>query len=165
MKVFHSCVLCTLGLGVIAHTVAMGSPAATQKDATKKSATQAHSAAQSPSITKSFDSLKWSETTPNNPLPTSVLWGDPSKGPYGMYLKLPGGFEAGLHTHTADYHGVLVAGLWEHWDAGHKATTKLAPGSYVMQPGKAPHGDRCASKEPCVILLIQDHKRDYIPVP
>lgn len=145
MNVFHSGVLCTLGLVVIAHTVAMGSPEAPQKDAAKKSATQAPSADQSPSIAKSFDSLTWSETTPNNLIPTSVLWGDPSKGPYGMYLKLPGGFEAGLHTHTADYHCVLVAGLWKHWDAEQKAATKLPPGSYVMQLGKAPHGDRCAS--------------------
>jgi quercetin dioxygenase-like cupin family protein len=110
-----------------------------------------------------YSKVPWTPAAPSSPLETSTIWGNPSEGAHGMYLKLPGGFEAGLHSHTADYHGVLVSGEWEHWDAGQSSPTKLSKGSYVMQPGAAPHGDRCASRESCVILLVQDQKRDYIP--
>ena len=51
-------------------------------------------------------SIKWVPYAPGNPLQVAALWGDRTKGEYGMLLKMPAGFEAGRHSHTADYHGL-----------------------------------------------------------
>src|SRR5687767_7164039 len=96
-----------------------------------------------PSKVVPFAEVKWEAYAPGVPLQVAVLWGDRTKGAYGMYLKMPGGFEAGMHAHTADYHGVLVTGTWQHWDEGGKEGAELGPGSYVMQPGKSNHNDKC----------------------
>src|SRR5690554_541203 len=69
-----------------------------------------------------------------NPLQVAVLWGDRTKGSDdAMLLKMPAGFEAGRHTHSADYHGLAVQGTWVHTNEDAKPV-ELPPGSYAMQP-------------------------------
>src|SRR5262252_7619469 len=73
---------------------------------------------------------------------------DPSK----PGLKLPAGAKPGLHSHTADYHAVLISGAHKHWQPGEEKKAKvLAPGSYWYQPGKQAHGDECTGSEPCIV--------------
>lgn len=111
-------------------------------------------------LMKKFEDFKWT-SIPDTPLSFSIIWGDRNTGPYAMYLKLPGGgFSAGTHAHTYSYHGITIQGEWEHEFAGEKKVLPL--GSYVNQPGNAFHGDRCVSKEDCVLLIIQDGKGDAI---
>jgi hypothetical protein len=49
------------------------------------------------------------------------------------------------------------------WKDVQGTPVELAPGSYVMQPGKNDHNDKCKEGADCVILLISDKKADYIP--
>lgn len=108
--------------------------------------------------------VKWEPYAPGAPLQVGALWGDRAKGEHGMFLKLPAGFEAGMHSHTADYHAVLVSGTWVHTvDGDTSAPKELAPGSYVLQPGKQNHNDVCKSKTECVIFIYQKAKGDFIP--
>ncbi|MFZ9521763.1 MAG: cupin domain-containing protein [Silvanigrellaceae bacterium] len=107
-----------------------------------------------------YSEVAWKDVQ-GTPLKTADLWGDQTKGAHGRYLKLPGGFEAGMHSHAAPYHGVLISGTWLHWEEG--TPVELAPGSYVMQPGKIDHNDKCKEGADCVVLLISDKKADYIP--
>jgi quercetin dioxygenase-like cupin family protein len=79
-----------------------------------------------------------------------------------MLLKMPSGFEAGRHTHTADYHGLGVQGTWVHTNEGGKPI-ELAPGSYVLQPGKQIHNDSCKGTTDCVILVHQHAPGDFTP--
>src|SRR5262249_42761048 len=73
---------------------------------------------------------KWTELAPGSPLKMTTLWGDRNTGEYAMLLKLPAGFEAGMHAHTADYHAVTLQGTWVHTNEG--GTPKELPvGSYV----------------------------------
>ncbi|NBX16686.1 MAG: DUF4437 domain-containing protein [Proteobacteria bacterium] len=109
----------------------------------------------------SFADLKWQDVQ-GTPLKTVNLWGDQYKGAHGRYLKLPAGFEAGMHSHTAAYHGVLISGTWIHWENG-QTPVELPAGSYVMQPGKNDHNDKCKEGADCVILTVSDAKTDYIP--
>ena len=44
-------------------------------------------------ITVPAADLKWEDMHPGSPVKFSVLWGDYKKGPFGMLLKQPGGFE------------------------------------------------------------------------
>src|SRR6185503_584759 len=89
--------------------------------------------------------MKWAPYTEGSPLSAIALWGDRTKaGEYGMLLKMPAGFEAGFHSHTADYQAVLVQGGWIHTFEGDTAApVVMTPGSYVMQPGKQNHNDQC----------------------
>lgn len=109
----------------------------------------------------SFDQLKWVDM-PGTPIKTATLWGDPSKGEYGRLMKLPGGFESGMHSHSQNYHGVLISGTWIHYE-DEKNATELAPGSYVMQAGKKDHNDKCKAGADCILLLTQKSKHDYFP--
>ena len=99
------------------------------------------------------------------PLQVAKLWGDRAKGgDYGMLLKLPAGFEAGMHAHTLDYYAVSVQGTWVHTVEGDTTPPKELPvGSYVFQPGKQMHNDICKSKVDCILFIHQHGKGDFIP--
>jgi hypothetical protein len=96
---------------------------------------------------------------PNGPQ-IAVLWGDPDKGPSSMLLKLRKG-QGRLHTHTSDYHLVVLQGTTKHWAAGEQeADAKLLePGSYWFQPGNQAHGDTCVTDE-CLMFVKWEGKRD-----
>ena len=117
-----------------------------------------------PSTMVNAPDIVWEEYAPGVPLKVGKLWGDRKKGEYAMLLKLPAGFEAGMHSHTADYHAVLVQGTWVHSDDGGEAK-ELAVGSYVMQPGKQWHNDVCKGTTDCIIFVHQHKKGDFIPKP
>jgi len=116
-------------------------------------------------VTTSASDLKWDPFAPGVPLQVAKLWGDRTKGgDYAMLLKMPPGFEAGSHSHTADYEAVLVQGSWIHTNDGDASAPKeLAPGSYVFQPGKQNHNDVCKSKTDCILFIHQHAKGDFIP--
>src|SRR3982750_2536785 len=68
----------------------------------------------------------------NIPAEPAPLWGDRSKGEAGTYLRVPGGWEAPLHYHTADYWAVVVQGEWTHWvpSTGEGKGIQLLPGAF-----------------------------------
>jgi hypothetical protein len=108
--------------------------------------------------------LKWEVMHPGSPVKFSVLWGDHTKGPFGMLLKQPGGgFEAGMHTHASDYHAVLVQGTWIHTVEGDSSAPKeLTPGSYVFQPAWQFHNEKFLGPEDCIVYIHQLGKADFI---
>ena len=116
-------------------------------------------------VTMASTELQWEAYAPGAPLQVAKLWGDRAKGgDYGMLLKLPAGFEAGMHSHTGDYHGVSVQGTWIHTNDGQTSPAKeMAPGSYVFQPGKQFHNDVCKGKTECILFVHQHAKGDFIP--
>jgi hypothetical protein len=116
-------------------------------------------------ITTAAPDIVWEPYAPNVPLQVAKLWGDRAKGgDYGMLLKMPGGFEAGMHSHTLDYYAVAVQGTWVHTVEGDASPPKdLTAGSYVFQPGKQFHNDVCKSKTECVLFIHQHGKGDFIP--
>lgn len=99
---------------------------------------------------------------PESPVKRAVLWGDRAQGEYGALIKIPVGFEAGLHSHTGDYHGINLQGTWVHTMANGQ-TKELPPGSYVMQPGMQNHNDVCKGPTDCILLIHQRTKGDFIP--
>jgi hypothetical protein len=109
--------------------------------------------------------LKWEDYAPGSPLKIVQLWGDRTKGEYAMLLKLPAGFEVPLHTHSADYQGITLQGVWVHPVEGDAASEskELPPMSYVDQPGKQVHRDTCKGTTDCVLFIRQAKKGDFIP--
>jgi anti-sigma factor ChrR (cupin superfamily) len=107
--------------------------------------------------------VKWEPYAPGNPLQVARVWGDRAKpGDYAILLKMPAGFEAGRHSHTNDYHGVTVQGIWVHTNDGGKPQ-ELPPGSVVLQPGKQVHNDACKGTAECIILIHQQGPGDFLP--
>ncbi len=111
--------------------------------------------------------VTWAPLDPSNAAgpQLAVLHGDPKSGG-AFFLKLPAGMKSGLHTHTADYHAVVVSGAPKHFLAGGDAKAKpLAAGSYWFQPGGQPHGDECSGKDDCVLYLVMTGGFDFTPTP
>lgn len=90
----------------------------------------------------------------------AVLSGDPDKGASAMLLKLKKG-QGRLHTHTSDYHLVVLQGTTKHWAGGEEEADakSLGPGSYWFQPGNQVHGDTCLTDE-CLMFVKWEGKRD-----
>lgn len=116
------------------------------------------------SYTKSFETLTWHKQAPDLPIMISELWGNRDEdGGFGELVRLPPGFNSGLHAHSGDFHGVLLEGIWVHEGPnGAGKEKRLLPGSYVRQAGGGMHVDRCVSDEPCVLFLFQYARADVI---
>src|SRR5256885_12820089 len=90
-----------------------------------------------------------------------VAWGDTTKGPFGGFTKFRPGFDAGMHTHTAD---VLVVGLRGAYlyrdDAGAK---RVGPGDFIRIPSGHKHWSGGDSKEGALFYPGTFGKFDLIP--
>jgi hypothetical protein len=112
------------------------------------------------------DKIPYVFEAPNPPQQLGKLWGDRAIGPAGTLLKVPAGFRAPIHAHTADYRGIVIEGTWSHWipDTAEGKGIELAPGSYWTQEADQFHADACISTTDCVILLINETPyRTYLP--
>jgi len=99
--------------------------------------------------------LKWTDLDPTGAPGVKIanLWGDPAKGRFGAFFKLPAGFAAPLHTHTHPMKVVIVSGTYVQAPDG-AAEFRLGPGSYLMQPGgNYRHTTTCDSASDCVIFV------------
>lgn len=95
----------------------------------------------------------------------AVVTGDLKKGG-GFFLRLPPGFKSGLHTHTSDYHAIVISGAPRHWLPGEeKKAAQLGAGSYWFQPGGQPHGDECTGTEPCLVYVVVTSAFDFTATP
>lgn len=97
----------------------------------------------------------------------STVAGDREKGAHGTFVRIPPGKATPLHTHSAEYHGVIIQGKLENPipdDDASNAT--LTAGSYYYVPADAPHVTRCAadSKVDCISYFYQDVPFDFTPV-
>src|SRR5262245_23274206 len=71
--------------------------------------------------------LTYAALNPDAPGPElAAVFGDAQTGG-AFFLKIPAGHKSGVHTHTADYHAVVISGAPRHWLAGtEKAAKPLA---------------------------------------
>jgi len=100
------------------------------------------------------EGLKWTDVPELPGARQAVVWGDSTKGAYGMFEKWPGGTEVALHTHTHDNRGAMISGTLVITMEGESAK-ELGPGSYVFVPGGARHSTSCKSGAECVFYVHQ----------
>jgi quercetin dioxygenase-like cupin family protein len=93
----------------------------------------------------------------------AILHGDPSKPNADILLRLPGRSEIPLHTHTSAERMVLVGGELLVTYEG-QAEERLTPGMYAYGPAGRPHGGRCASEDPCLLMIAFEGPVDAIPM-
>ena len=107
------------------------------------------------------EDLKWFATG-IGPIQAAIAYGDMTKGPYGIFLKFPGGFKTPLHQHSSEYRAVVVAGTIVNSEVG-EADITMQPGSYWYQRGNISHVTQCVSSDGCTVFLMQPGKFDFLP--
>lgn len=99
--------------------------------------------------------LKWLDLDPENApgVQLATLWGDPTAGAFGAFMRLPAGFDSPLHRHTHSMKVVFVSGTYIQEPDG-KPVVNLGPGSFMMQPGgDYRHRTRCGTDSDCVFFV------------
>lgn len=105
--------------------------------------------------------LKW-VVVPDTPAKMATVRGDSAKGPHASFIKLPGGFSAPLHSHSADHHVVVVAGTLTLTPDGGTAK-KLGPGSWFEFTGKKKHVTTCDAGADCELFIVANGAWDLVP--
>ncbi len=111
------------------------------------------------------DDLKFSPLNPDQPDGSAIAFadGDPKTGPVSLFIDGKG---APLHSHTSDYHAVVLSGEPSHWvDGGPGEKDALAVGSFWFQPGGQVHGDGCLGEQSCRLFIFMPEAADFIPKP
>lgn len=122
-------------------------------------------AATQPIFTPAAD-LQWTDLDPTGApgVKIAVLWGDPTKGTFGAYFKLPAGFAVPLHTHTNVMRVAFLSGTYIQAPEG-KPEVRLGPGSYMMQPGgNYRHTTSCDKASECLLFVAGSGSFDLKPV-
>jgi quercetin dioxygenase-like cupin family protein len=80
----------------------------------------------------------------------AVLWGDPTKGPYGGITRFNKGTKVDWHTHPHDIKAVVISGtlLYDN-GSGEK---RLGPGSFVQERSGIKHTTAASSDSDLVFF-------------
>lgn len=106
--------------------------------------------------------LKWKDAGPDTPgVQVAAVAGDPTKGAAKFFVKLPSGFSAPLHHHTADHFSVVVSGTLVQNVDGKDVT--MAAGSYFSYVGMKQHTTKCTDAAACVLFVDAHGKWDVVP--
>jgi len=108
------------------------------------------------------DQAKFSEmANTRSGVSSATLWGDPSAGAAGTYTKFVPGYDAGVHTHTADVWIVGIKGAYLYKDdAGEK---RVGPGDFLRVPGGHKHWSGGDKKEGALFYTEASGKFDLLP--
>ena len=122
-------------------------------------------AEQALTFTSSDARLTWGPCPPFLPkgCAIAVLHGDPAKGNFDVFFKVPAKSTIPLHWHSSAERMVLVEGELHVTYEGQSATV-LRPGTYAYGPAKRPHHGVCAGTEPCVLFIAFETPLDAVPV-
>ena len=91
-------------------------------------------------------------------------YGDMSKGMHGTFGKFPANFDAGIHTHSGAYHGIVLKGTMTNPFKDQKSPPKMQAGSYWYVPANSVHSTACVLDTPCEFYFYADSKFDFLPV-
>jgi quercetin dioxygenase-like cupin family protein len=145
---------------LVALVVVLFAPAALAEEA-KAGAPKAKPAAL---VTMTPDELKWVPNPANAEVMMAVVRGDPATGPHAAFHKFKPGFNAGLHTHSANMEIAVISGTLIAGTEG-GPERKLPPGSFEYQPHTVKHTTKCdaGSASGCVIFTVASGKFDLTP--
>ena len=93
----------------------------------------------------------------------ATAWGDGASGPHGTFWKLPAGFTSPAHTHTADYHAVVIKGTVLNHAPDDKAPKEMGAGAFFTQPGGVAHITACKAGAECLMYSYMTGKFDFVP--
>jgi hypothetical protein len=147
---------------LVALVVVLFAPAALAEEAKAGTAKAKPAAKPAALVTMTPDELKWVPNPANADVMMAVVWGDPATGPHAAFHKFKPGFNAGLHSHSADMQIAVVSGTMIAAAEG-GPEKKLPPGSFEYQPHSVKHVTKCDTGSGCVIFVVASGKFDLIP--
>lgn len=103
---------------------------------------------------------QWREMAPGSHF--APAYGDWEKGAHGKLIRLAPGLDVPFHSHSNDYHGVMVSGRMTNVYQDGKSSI-VGSGDYWDMPAKVPHAHKCVSEEPCLLYTHMGGTWDYIP--
>lgn len=107
--------------------------------------------------------IKWEEMKDGPPgVMVASLWGDMTKGAYGVLVKFPPNHKNPLHTHTSDIRAIVVSGTFVAGPEGGPEKS-YGPGSYIFHPGRWKHTSG-AGDAGCTLFMEQSGKFDMTPI-
>lgn len=89
-------------------------------------------------------------------------WGDPMAGAHSNYILMEGQTRSPVHTHSADYYGVVITGVVANAPPG-TPDQPLPAGSFWYQRSKEPHVTACVSTSTCLIFVTSPGSFDFLP--
>jgi len=102
-------------------------------------------------------------------------WGERGTAAHGTLGVFPPGFAAPLHTHTNDYHGVVLRGqmtnpfgtdldvFLDGDDTNNNGAVVLEPGSYWYVPAGSQHTTTCVGPDVCWFYFHSESLFDFAP--
>lgn len=106
--------------------------------------------------------LAWAESG-FGPMVSNVV-GDMSQGQHLGYIRFTAGFVSPLHSHGADYTGIVVSGTTRHYEPGKRdLAVDLPAGSTWSIPGGLPHVSECLPGAECIMAIYQTESFDIRP--
>lgn len=118
-------------------------------------------AAEGAALLVAAQDLRWVDV-PDTPVKMATVKGDSQKGAHAAFIKLPAGFSAPLHSHTADHHVVVVTGSLTLVPEGGTAR-QLGPGSWFEFTGKKKHTTACGAGGDCLLFIVASGAWDLVP--
>lgn len=103
-------------------------------------------------------------------------WGERGSAAHGTLGVFPPGFAAPLHTHSNDYHGVVLRGemtnpfgtdldvFLDADDANNNGSVTMGPGSYWYVPAGSQHTTTCVGPEVCWFYFHSEALFDFAPI-
>ncbi len=115
-------------------------------------------------LTAKTKTLEWNDCPPFMPegCKIAVLQGDPSKGDFDVFFKVPPNYDIPNHYHTSPERMVLVSGELHVTYQGEKSSV-MKVGTYAYGPAKKPHVATCKGGDPCVIFIAFEDPLDAFP--
>ena len=104
--------------------------------------------------------LNWIENPGRPGTYQAAAEGDPDTGPAHFYLKYAKGFAGGLHSHTSDHGGWILAGTVILVIDGKE--TQLPPGAFYFVKGGKPHIAKCDPSAECIMTVDIRGKWDVV---
>lgn len=105
--------------------------------------------------------MKWVDV-PDTPVKMATVKGDSQKGAHAAFIKLPAGFSAPLHSHSADHHVVVVTGTLTLMAEGGTAQ-QIGPGSWFEFTGRKKHTTACGAGGDCLLFSVAEAAWDLLP--
>lgn len=103
-----------------------------------------------------FESLKFTPLFDANGPKRAIVFGDPTKGAHGFYLKLPPNWSSSNHYHSATYHAILIDGEVINNYEGQTNEVRITKGGYFSTLSNVNHVTKCVSKTECIIYVQMD---------
>lgn len=100
----------------------------------------------------------------NEAIQMADAYGSLTTGAHGTFGKFPANFDAGAHTHTGAYHGIVIKGVMTNPFKDETNPPQMGPGSYWYVPAGMAHSTACISDEPCEFFFFANSGFDFEPV-